>query len=133
MKRSILAVVAGLIVWIVVVSLFNRGLRIAMAGYAAAEPTMSFTLGMLGARLTIGALSSLAAGAVAAWIAPTSRGVPPVLGAVLLLAFIPVHARLWGLFPLWYHLVFLGTLVPLVVLGSSLVRLRLSAPAPARP
>jgi len=131
MKRSILAFVAGLVLWIVVISVLNRSLRVLIAGYAAAEPTMSFTLGMLVARLAIGVLTSLIAGAVAAWIAPASPRMPLLLGTALLLAFIPVHLRLWSLFPLWYHLVFLGTLIPLVVLGSRLPRVRMQAGAPA--
>jgi len=92
---------------------------------------MSFTLGMQVARLLIGALTSLIAGAVAGWIAPASPKVPLLLGVVLLIAFVPVHVQLWSLFPLWYHLVFLGTLVPLVLLGSRLSRLRAVAVAPA--
>jgi hypothetical protein len=132
MKRAILALLAGLIVWVVAISVLNRVLRLALAGYAAAEPAMSFTLGMLLSRLLIGALSSLLAGAIARWIAPASPRAPLLLGTLLLLAFIPVHLRLWRLFPLWYHLIFLGTLIPLVVLGSRLSRPRTMAEAPVR-
>jgi hypothetical protein len=124
MKRAVLGFAAGLVVWILVISVLNRVLRVALAGYAAAEPTMSFTLGMLVSRLVIAALTALVAGAIATWIAPASRRMPVLLGATLLAAFLPVHLRLWGLFPFWYHLVFLGTLVPLIVLGSRLLRLR---------
>jgi hypothetical protein len=131
-KRPILALLAGLVVWLVAISVLNRGLRITLAGYAGAEPAMSFTLGMLWSRLLIGALSSLLAGAIAGWIAPRSPRVPVLLGILLLLALMPVHLRLWSLFPLWYHLVFLGTLVPLIVLGSRLARPRPMAEAPVR-
>jgi hypothetical protein len=122
MKRSILALLAALVAWVLIVSLLNRGLRMALEGYAAAEPGMSFTLGMLMARLTIGAISSLVAGAVAGSIAPSSARTPWVLGAILLAAFIPEHVRVWNSFPLWYHLTFLLTLLPLVVIGSRLRR-----------
>ncbi len=124
MKRAILAFAAGLLLWVVVVSLLNHGLRLFVAGYAAAEPTLSFTLGMLAARLAIAALTSLIAGAVAGWIAPASARLPRLLGVILLVAFIPVHVQLWSLFPFWYHLAFLGTLIPLVVLGARLTRAR---------
>ena len=67
MKRTVLAIAAGLLVWILVISLLNRGLRLGLAGYAAAEPAMSFTLTMMAARLTIAALASLSA-------APRSAG-----------------------------------------------------------
>ena len=119
MKRSILAFVAGLTVWVLVVFLLNRGLRLALRGYAAAEPQMTFSLGMMAARLVLGVLASLAAGAAARAVAPTSTAVSWVLGAVLLVAFIPAHIRLWAKFPVWYHLVFLGSLVPFVVLGAA--------------
>jgi hypothetical protein len=124
MKRAILAFLAGLVTWLLVVSVLDRGLRSALAGYAVAEPKMTFTLGMMAARLTIAAVSSVIAGAVAGWISP--RRVAWVMGAVLLALFIPEHVRLWNAFPLWYHLTFLVTLVPLVVLGSWLTRTRTS-------
>ena len=130
MKRPIIAFVAGLVLWVVVVSVLNRGLRIFVMGYAAAEGTFSYTLGMLALRLVIAALSSLAAGAVAAWIAPSNPRVPVLVGATLLVAFIPVHVRLFSLFPLWYHLVFLATLIPLVMLGARLARVRAVRGAP---
>ena len=123
MKRAALAFAAGLVVWLLLISLLDRALRLALAGYADAELTMSFTLGMLVSRLIIAALASLIAGAIAAWIAPASGPVPLLLGLTLLVAFLPVHLRLWSQFPLWYHVVFLGTLVPLIVLGSRLLRL----------
>jgi hypothetical protein len=39
-------------------------------------------------------------------------------GALLLLFFIPEHISLWDKFPVWYHLTFLTTLVPLAVAGG---------------
>ncbi len=124
MIRSILAFIVGLAVWMLVVSLLNRGLRLALGGYAAAEPQMAFTHGMMAARLVLGALASLAAGAVTKGVAPSNARVSWVLGAFLLAAAIPVHVRLWTRFPVWYHLVFLGTLVPLVVVGGMFARSR---------
>jgi hypothetical protein len=124
MKRAVLAFAAGLVVWVVAISVLNRGLRLFVSGYAVAEPTFSFTLGMLSLRLAIAALASLLAGAVAAWIAPARPIVPVLVGAILLAAFIPVHVQLWRLFPFWYHLVFLITLIPLVVFGGWLTRAR---------
>ena len=124
MKRSILAFIVGLAVWVLVASVMNRSLRFGLEGYAAAEPQMTFTHAMMAARLAVGALASLAAGAVTRAVAPSSTRVLWVLGAVLLAAFIPVHVQLWTKFPVWYHLVFLGTLVPLVALGGTTTRNR---------
>jgi hypothetical protein len=120
MKRMVLAMAAGLLVWILVISLLNRGLRLLLAGYAAAEPTMSFTLTMMTARLTIAALASLIGGAAVGWIAPRARAAPLVVSAILVAGFVPVHVQLWSRFPVWYHLTFLLSLLPLIVLGAHL-------------
>lgn len=128
MKRALLAFLVSAVVWVLVVSVLDRALRIIIPGYAAAEPGMAFTLGMMAARLAVAAITSLAAGAMAAVIAPSSPRVPWVLGVLLLAVFIPEHVRLWRLFPLWYHLTFLVTLVPLLVLGA-----RLTQAAPVGP
>lgn len=122
MKRSVLAFIAGLIAWIVVVSLVDRVLRLALAGYAAAEPTLTFTPAMMAARLGMAALTSLTAGAVIGAIARDSKRTPWILGAVLLAIFIPTHVKLWSSLPLWYHLTFLVPLAPLIALGTWLTR-----------
>jgi len=122
MKRSIFALVAGLVLWVLVATVLNRGLRALLPGYALAEPTMTFTLVMKAARLVLGALASLAAGAATGRIAGSRTGLPWVLGAIVLALFIPIHVQIWAKFPVWYHLVFLGTLVPLVALGATLAR-----------
>ena len=85
---------------------------------------MTFTHAMMAARLALGTLASLAAGAATRAVAPSSTRVLWTLGAVLLAAFVPVHLQLWSKFPLWYHLVFLGTPVPLVILGGTFTRNR---------
>jgi hypothetical protein len=124
MKRSVFAFVAALALWVLVASVLNRVLRFTLVGYAAAEPTMTFTLAMKLARLTVGGLASLAAGATIGAIAPSSRRVAWIFGIVVLAAFIPTHVQLWAKFPVWYHLTFLVTLVPLVVLGARSTRSR---------
>jgi hypothetical protein len=126
MKRSIFALLAGLVLWALVATLVNRGLRAGLPGYALAEPTLTFTLDMKVARLILAALASLVAGAATGRIAPSRTALPWVLGAMILAAFIPVHVQLWAKFPVWYHLTFLGTLVPLVALGAALTRSRKS-------
>jgi hypothetical protein len=124
MKRSIFGFLGGLFIWVLVATVLNRILRAGFPGYALAEPAMAFTLGMKIARLTLAVLASLAAGATAAWIAPAQRILPWVLGGVILAMFLPVHIQIWAKFPVWYHLFFLGTIVPLVALGAALTRKR---------
>lgn len=120
MKRALIGVIAGLLAWLLVVSLINRGLRLWLPGYAQAEPAMAFTLGMMAARLTMAALTSLVAGAIVRAVAPASRLAPWIAGAVLLAFFVPGHIVLWPRFPVWYHLTFLVTLAPLVAIGARL-------------
>jgi len=120
MWRSVLGVVGGLAAWTLIVTLLNIGLRHALPGYAQAEPLLAFTLTMMIARLSMAAITSLAAGAVVGAIAPASRWAPWAVGLIILALFLPVHIQIWPRLPVWYHLFFLITLVPFVVLGARL-------------
>lgn len=121
MWRTIMGILAGFVAWVLVVTVLNWGLRLWLPGYAHAEPAMVFTLSMKVARLAIGALASLAAGALVRVLAPQNRLAPWVLGVALLALFVPDHIHLWSRFPIWYHLTFLITLAPLVALGALFV------------
>jgi hypothetical protein len=79
---------------------------------------MTFTVAMMAARLAIAALSSLGAGAVAAWITKTGGIAVSVLPAVLVAAFVPLHYTLWDKFPLWYHAVFFALLALATIAGA---------------
>jgi hypothetical protein len=129
MKKTVGAVLLGLVTWIVVASLGNRLLRAGLAGYVAAEPAMAFTHAMMAARLVLGAVSSLCAGFAAAWLyrrsATAGRTGVTALAVVLLVVFVPLHVALWAKFPPWYHLTFLASLPLLTMLGGRL------APRPA--
>jgi hypothetical protein len=118
MRRTIVAIIAGLVGWAVIVTVINWGLRLGLPGYRLAEPTLVFTLGMKIARLTMAAVTSVAAGALVRVIAPQSRLAPWIVGLVILALFLPAHIQLWHRFPIWYHLSFLVPLVPLVALGA---------------
>jgi hypothetical protein len=119
--RAIIAVVAGVIVWGAVAVGLDLLLRIIFPGYAAAEPEFRFTLGMMLARLALpGAVPSIAAGFVSAWIARGEVRVVAVLAIILLLCFLPGHYHLWTKFPLWYHLTFFVSLILLPLLGAKL-------------
>jgi hypothetical protein len=122
MWRTIGAIVAGLVSWAVIVTILNFGLRAAIPGYHAAEPTLQFTMAMKIGRLTEAALTSIAAGAVIGWLAPSKRWAPWLGGLIILALFLPEHVKLWDKFPPWYHLSFLVPLVPLVALGGFIGR-----------
>src|SRR6202050_3215763 len=120
MKRSILACLAGLLTWIVVVSAINRVLRLSLPNYTAAEQTLQFTLGMKGARLLMAIVTSLVAGAVTRWISPCSRWGQVIGGGVVRASFLPLDIAIWSKFPVWYHLTFLLTIIPAVLVGALL-------------
>jgi len=120
MKRSILACLAGLLTWVVVVTVINRVFRLSLPNYTAAEHTLQFTLGMKWARLLMAIVTSLVAGAATRWISPSSRWAPLVVGGVVLAMFLPVHIAIWSKFPVWYHLAFLLTIIPAVFVGALL-------------
>ncbi len=124
MMRGLAGVVIGLIAWFLAATVVNRVLRLAWPGYTQAEVTLQFTLGMMVARLAMGAVSSVAGGAAAARLARGNSIALTALGIVLVGMFLPVHFSLWDRFPVWYHLTFLVSLLPLTLLGA-----RLSAPA----
>jgi hypothetical protein len=118
-----LAVLIGFIVWFVVATVANLLIRASLSGYAEAEPVARFTLAMMLARLAVGGLSSVAAGLACALSARASPVAVNILAIALVLFFLPVHYSLWARFPLWYHAVFLVSLVPLVLVGAWVARL----------
>jgi hypothetical protein len=110
----------------------NFALRAAIEGYAVAEAALRvpevgsatqvpapFTLPMLTGRLLLGALASVAAGAVTTWIVRASVRPAWIVGISSRRGFIPVHVGLWDKFPLWYHLIFLVSLLPCTLLGAA--------------
>jgi hypothetical protein len=131
MARNIPGVIAGLAAWLLVATVAGLIMRNSWPEYAAVAETMHFTLPMMTARLAIGALATLSAGFVAALItrSAVARLIP---GVLLLIAFIPQHVMLWDKFPLWYHLTFLLSLVPLTYIGGRLAPQRAGATGAAR-
>jgi hypothetical protein len=119
MKRTILAAVAGIATWVVISVIGGLTIRGMWPEYVAVADTMEFTLPMQLTRLALGAIATLGAGWVTALIA---RSIVTALipGIIFLLVFIPQHIMLWDKFPIWYHLTFLLTLVPLCYLGAKL-------------
>jgi hypothetical protein len=121
MGRAILGVITGYVVWTV---LWLAGNNLIFAGAAEtvaggeklAEP------GPLLGIVVLSVVCSLAAGAATAAIAKLKAGVSVLVMAVLLLLTgIGVQLSVWNLMPVWYHLVFLGLIVPVCMAGARLV------------
>jgi hypothetical protein len=123
MLRSILAVVAGVLAWGIVVTILNLGLRHGWPAYAAVEKAMLFTVPMMAARLSISGISSLVSGFAAAAVGRSGQAAL-IAGVLLLLIFVPIHYVIWSKFPLWYHLTFLVSLPLLSVIGGRFSRVR---------
>jgi len=120
MLKATIGVLVGFVIWFAAATLANLGVRALMPTYGAAEALMTFTLPMLLARLTVGSFSSLVAGFACSYVAGQSRKAIYVLALIILVFFLPVHYKLLAKFPIWYHVVFLGTLAPLIILGGTL-------------
>jgi fructose-specific phosphotransferase system IIC component len=121
MVRSVLAVIIAVITWFIVATIVNWILRVLLPGYSAVEATMNFTLAMMVCRLVLGLVSSLCAGFVCAAIA-RNRVAPKVAAGIMVILFLPVHYMLWSKFPIWYHLFFLITLAPTMLIGARRAR-----------
>jgi hypothetical protein len=120
MIKATIGVVAGFLIWFIAATLGNLLLRALVPNYIAAELVMAFTLPMLLARLVVGASSSLIAGFVCSYVTRQSRRAIYALSLIMVVFFLPVHYKLFAQFPIWYHVVFLGTLAPLIIIGGAL-------------
>ena len=121
MLRSILAVIVAVITWFLVATIGNWVLRAALPGYSAVEVAMTFTLTMMICRLILGLVASFCAGFVCGGIARNSVA-PKVAAGIMVVLFLPVHYMLWARFPIWYHLFFLISLAPTLLIGAALQR-----------
>jgi hypothetical protein len=119
MTRNIIGIAAALVTWVVASLLAGLVMRNAWPAYAAVADAMTFTLSMMIARLSIGAVATILMGFVVACITPSARA-RLLPGIIALLVFIPQHAMLWEKFPLWYHAAFLLSLVPLTYVGNAI-------------
>lgn len=123
--KAIGALIAALVVWFVVATIIDRSVRVAWPAYALTERLLVFTLPMKIYRLVLGAVCTVVA-ALAARRMNAARWLPLAFGFALILLFLPEHIRIWSRLPAWYHVTFLGYLIPLAVLGA---RLRSARPS----
>ena len=130
MAKGILGVVAGLAVWVVIAAVAGVIMRASWPAYASVASAMTFSLPMMIARLSVGALATVAMGFATAVVA---RSVIVRLspGVLLLVLFIPEHLMLWDKFPVWYHLTFLASLVPLTYAGGKIAEWGKASPVDA--
>ncbi|WP_017663942.1 hypothetical protein [Porphyrobacter sp. AAP82] len=124
MRRLLAAVVAGVVFFALFVSLINRGAMLVWPAYGEAFPTNSFSSGMMILRLCMGAAALLGSGYLVAAISRVKHLAAIIAAGVLLLLGGTVHLNepIWSSFPLWYHIAFIGSIVPAVLIGARLRR-----------
>lgn len=118
MLMDILAVVAGFAAWSVLWLGGNPQVLKLFPGALQKDGSLHHT----GALLTL-LVFAAAVSAVAGYVVTLVSGganLPLILGIILLLVGIMVQRQYWKLMPLWYHLLFLGLLVPATLFGASL-------------
>ena len=118
--RAILAVIAGAVLWAV---LWVGGTQTTAAAFPSLLPAgqpVSDARVLLGL-IVYSVVLSMLAGYVTAAIA-SARPIPAVwaLAVLQLVLGIGFEASAWSLTPLWYHLVFLLSIVPATVYGGRL-------------
>lgn len=118
--KSLVAIVAGLASWEAIIGLCSWAAKHGWPAYAAAAPDRAYDLTMLVARLTVAAIATLAAGALATRIAGAASRAALGVGGLLLLVSLGWHIHIWPQYPVWYHLVYLGYLLPLSLFGGRL-------------
>ena len=120
MLRTILAVLAGVIIWTILWLGANAVLTAAMPGAFRADGSIASN-GLLAVILVLSGLISLVAGYSTARLASAHEMSHALaLGGVLFLIGLFAQSQYWEVLPLWYHLTFLALLIPATWLGGKL-------------
>ena len=120
--RTIAALVSGYILWTALWLGGNLGLR--AAGVVPGDVAQPLIDPMpLFALLVLALVCSLSGGYVAAKVSRSSAtGVVVSLGVLLFVTGCFVQSTVWRLMPLWYHVVFLGMVIPVTLAGGAATR-----------
>src|SRR5215472_2961250 len=81
--KTVGAVITALVTWFFVATVVNLALRAWWPHYHEAEIAFNFTFAMKVARLVLGAISTLSAGFMAAWIGKSRTSAATLTGIVL--------------------------------------------------
>ena len=116
--RSIAALVSGYVLWTVLWLGGNAGLR--AAGLLPGDLTQPVLAPMpLFALLVLSLVCSLSGGYVAGAVSRfSSIRTVALLGVLLFATGCFVQSTVWHLMPLWYHLLFLGMVIPMTLVGG---------------
>ena len=117
--RTIAALVSGYILWTALWLGGNVGLR--AAGVLPGDVTQPLVAPVpLLALLLLALVCSLSGGYVAGAVSrsPSIR-IVALLGLLLFATGCLVQSTVWQLMPLWYHIVFLGMVIPVTLVGGA--------------
>lgn len=120
MGRAILAAVLGFVLWTVLFLGGNAAITAASPSSFKADGSTD-SAGMLVLLLILSIVYSVVSGVLTAKVGKEKAlGASIGLGIALLGVGIAVQAQYWNVMPVWYHLSFLGALVPGVMVGAKL-------------
>jgi energy-converting hydrogenase Eha subunit F len=120
MLRNVMGVITGYAVWTAIWLAGNK-LFFGAAAEAAQGGRYYSEAGPLIGVLALSIACSLAAGLATVRVAlGKARGALLVMAGLLLVTGIAVQAGVWHLMPVWYHLIFLGLLIPVSLAGGRL-------------
>jgi len=118
--KNIYGVIAGFVLWTALWIASDLALRLISPEWYV-EASKNFSTTFLLITLVRSIVISVVCGYIAALIARQNGAATALVLGVLLLAFgVFVQAQLWNSIPLWYHLLFLVTLIPATYLGGRL-------------
>ncbi len=122
--RSVMAVILGYVLW-TALWLAGNGVMTAAGMLPGDAMQPIHALRPLLGLLALGSICSLSAGYLTAAVTRSTSTVPAVvLGLSLLGSGAFVESAVWHLMPVWYHVVFLGMLIPATLLGRKLRQVR---------
>jgi hypothetical protein len=131
MLRIVLGSIGGFISWLIAWAVSEKLIsaiwpafgRHQAAFQAAITDGGEFTAEtpMLLTHIVLGSIASLMAGYLAAVIAGDNSRAPMFAGILLLIMGIAKAAMTWQFVPIWYHVVFTATLLPMAVVGGKLI------------
>ncbi len=121
--RLVVSLLIGFLCAALIAFVGFSGLRLFWPAYAIAEPTKSYSLMMLLARLALGVVVVAGGVRAATLCADDTARIGWWFGGLFFVGSLPTHLYLvFQDYPVWYHFIFLGYIIPVAVGTSRLLR-----------
>ena len=122
MGRRILAIVGGFVAWTIGWLGFNSIISMALPEQFNADGTTDSVAMFVVFLIASAVISVLGGWVVSVILKRQDRNAALILGVVLLAVGLLVQIGFWAAFPVWYHLLFLGLLIPATLYGHTLYK-----------